>query len=125
MGITSGSILNHTGVPKYDIMQEMRETQAGLVALKDIVHQLQLDDTGKDCREATQRLTKIIDGDPTSDLIGLRQRMKTVEIIVEALQEDKKQTQATLKGIAIGLALTGFSSAGTLITMLIQVFGGK
>ena len=124
MNVISGSTFNHTKA-KYDIMEEVHETQAGLAALKEVVRQLQIDDTSKDCREATQRLIKIIDGDPTTDIIGLRQRVKTLEIVVEALQEDKKQTQATLKGIVIGLALTGFSSTGTLITMLIQVFGGK
>ena len=74
---------------------------------------------------AVQQLSKVVNGDPSSDLLGLRQRVKALELIVDILQEDKKQTQSTLKGIAIGLGLTVLTGAGTFVTMLIQLLGGK
>jgi len=76
-------------------------------------------------RESLQRIIMIVDGDVAADVPGLRQRVKLLEIAVGSFQEDKKQTAATLRGIAIGLGLTGVTGAGTLVTMLIQVFGGS
>ena len=94
-------------------------------ALKHDVNELRQQVTALQCAmpgEAVSRLLLLVDGDPSRDVSGLRQRIVKLEGAVESLQEDKKGQQNTLRGIAIGLGLTGITGAGTFITMLMQVF---
>jgi hypothetical protein len=89
------------------VQSEVQAIKSELATLHDILTKLQQGDKGQLHTEAIARLTMIIDGDPDSDLLGLRQRVRTVELAVQVLQEDKKQTASMLKGMMIGLGLTG------------------
>jgi hypothetical protein len=106
------------------VQSEVQAIKSELAKLDEIIAALQKGDHGKANAEAIARLTMIIDGDPDSDLLGLRQRVKLVEMAINVLQEDKKQTTATLKGMMIGLGLTGATGVGTFITLLMQLLGG-
>jgi hypothetical protein len=107
------------------VQSEVATIKRELAKLDEIIVALQKGDHGKVNADAIARLTTIIDGDPDSDLLGLRQRVKSVEMAINVLQEDKKQTTSMLKGMMIGLGLTGVTGAGTFITMLMQLLGGK
>mgnify|MGYP001609400666 CR=1 FL=1 len=111
-------------------MDEITATQRQLDQISDTIATLQKGAALKGDEllslvHVVQQLSKCVNGDPGSDTIGLRQRVKVLEMAVDILQEDKKQTASTLKGIAIGLGLTGLTGAGTFVTMLIQLLGGK
>jgi hypothetical protein len=95
-----------------------------LDAVAGCVDTLQKGDHGKENAEAIDRLKTIIDGDPNSDVLGLRPRVKALETAVNILNEDKKQTASMLKGMALGLGLTGATGVGTFVTLLMQLLGG-
>lgn len=57
------------------------------------------------------------------ELGEVHQEVKKLNLAVAALQEVERDRQRTLKGILIGLGLTGITGAGTLITLVSQLFG--
>jgi len=70
-------------------------------------------------RRDVDRLIMLVDGDEGLDVDGLRQRMDRIETLAEEVGAFKNQ----LRGIVIGLGLTGVGSIGTLIAVLTKTLG--
>ena len=75
------------------------------------------------------RLTNLMDGNPDLGILGMRERMKTVEHQVKevagqvdnlsaSIDNDKKLTRARIQGVAVG---SGIASAG-VVTGLVKLF---
>jgi HEAT repeat protein len=69
-------------------------------------------------------LDAVIYGNARQDTPGLLKRVQTLEKLVEEIERGRAEQKATLKGIQIGLTLTGAAGVGTLITVLTQILGG-
>lgn len=64
----------------------------------------------------------VIYGDSDIRLPGLLERVENLEDAVKTLVELDKSRQNVIKGIVVGVGITGLTSGGTLITVLSQVF---
>jgi hypothetical protein len=71
-------------------------------------------------RRDVDRLIMLVDGDEGLDIEGLRQRMDRIEELADEVGAFKN----LLRGIAIGLGVTGVGSIGTLIALLSKALGG-
>lgn len=69
-------------------------------------------------------LEAVIYGNARQDTPGLLKRVQTLEKLVEEIERSRTEQKATLKGIQLGLGLTGAAGVGTLITVLTQILGG-
>lgn len=71
----------------------------------------------------SRRLEVVVLGRPEYRVTGLAERMEKLEDLVREIVDARKSERDKLKGIQIGLALTGVTGAGTLFTLLTQVLG--
>jgi len=71
-------------------------------------------------RRDVDRVVMLLDGDEGLDIEGLRQRMDRIEELADEVGAFKN----LLRGIAIGLGVTGVGSIGTLIAVLTKALGG-
>jgi len=70
--------------------------------------------------ERQARVFAVLDGEPEKDQVGLRDRMKAAEKVIDEWERYK----TIMKGMAIGMGLTLVTSVANLITLLTQITGG-
>ncbi len=69
-------------------------------------------------RRDVDRILILVDGDDSLGIVGLRQRMDAMEDLAEEI----KGFRSTLRGISIGLGITGVSSVGALAAIIAKLF---
>jgi chromosome segregation ATPase len=85
------------------------------------VHEAQVTDVNAtSLKRSVDRLILLVDGDPNSDVEGLRNRLEHVEDKANEIINQRN----TLKWILIGMGLTGVTNAGALITVIVKTLGG-
>lgn len=75
-------------------------------------------------RERIDLLEQIVLGDAELHLDGLHKRVEIVEKLLKELISERKSERDRLRGISIGLGLTGLTGASTLIAVLSQWANG-
>lgn len=73
--------------------------------------------------ENIKRILRLIDGDADLKAKGMWQMIQELHSSVTEMQEERKQQKTLMRGIVIGLGLTGITGIGTLVTLLAQVMG--
>lgn len=113
------------GVLKTELHQSITNLRDALTNLKDFVNR-----NDGDIRDKLGELDlKVVDldnvvyGNNRQGTIGIIKRVENLEKLVENIEDARREERATLKGIKIGLALTGLTGAGTLVSILSQVLG--
>jgi hypothetical protein len=114
----------HSTAADEAIIAEVRELRAEVSRLRHDLTAVEQACPDETVHEVIERLQKIIDGDATSDIPGLRARVSAIEASTHALQREREAMTATLRGIVIGLGLTGTTSVMTFITVIAKTFGG-
>lgn len=64
---------------------------------------------------------RVLFGDQRAETPGALKRIGTLETLVENMEEERKTQKNLIRGIALGLGLTGIGSVGTFITVLTQI----
>lgn len=75
----------------------------------------------KEMQQSITRIKEIVDGDDSKDIPGLRKRVRSTEDLSRQLAEERNK----IRWILTGVALTGLTNLGTLITLLAKVFGAS
>lgn len=70
--------------------------------------------------ENQKRILIVLDGDPKTDSVGIRDRVKAIEKVIEEWQQYK----LLVRGISIGMGLTTVMSGANLVTLL-SILSGK
>jgi predicted transcriptional regulator len=68
-------------------------------------------------------LNMLLYGSGELRLKGMTERLENTEEIVEAIVDARRSERDKLRGIQIGLAITGFSGVGSLIMLVSQWLG--
>lgn len=75
-------------------------------------------------------LSSIVTGNPELGLTGTAKRLSSLEKEqeslkkqIDALAKEREEQKAMLKGIIVGLGLTGIGSIGSLVAILSQITG--
>ncbi len=106
-----------------DLQKDLTATRNALMRLQRRyeAHEAQLTDVNAlSLKRSVDRLILLVDGDPNSDVEGLRNRLEHVEDKANEIINQRN----TLKWILIGMGLTGVTNAGALITVLVKTLGG-
>jgi len=75
-------------------------------------------------RLSLDKLIIVVFGHSEYRLEGTADRLARLEKIVEEIIDTRRSERDKLKGIQIGLAITGVTGAGTLATVITQIIGG-
>ncbi len=75
-------------------------------------------------RQELGDLSEDIHGMPKRGVKGIRERLDTVETLATAMSKEREAINNRLKGLLIGLGLTGLASAGTLAAVARLITGG-
>lgn len=78
----------------------------------------QVRDELREIKQEIKLVTSIVRGNEITGLRGLLVRVRDLEEKVEFLLQEKERQKWTLRGIALGLGITGLSGIGNLIALL-------
>lgn len=108
------------------IKQRMYEIERNLAALND-----EMDKTNETSiekiaaiREGLKDLQKLIYGEPLYFLPGLGVQVKNMNLTLELIQADREAQVNQIKGMKMAVVALGVTGGGTLIGVLVQLFGG-
>lgn len=106
------------------INQAVSEVRQALVDLRRFVDQNdgQIRDHLGTTDLTVKDLENVVYGNNRQDTPGILKRVSNLERMVEAIEVSRREERATLKGIKIGLVITGATGAGTLVSVLSQLF---
>lgn len=71
-----------------------------------------------DVKKEMQLVTSIVRGNELTGLRGLTTRVEYLEEKVKFLLNERERQRWTLRGIALGLGITGLSGVGNLVALL-------
>lgn len=74
--------------------------------------------------ERAERFSTLLDGDERLGYTGLRRDIAIARQDIEMLKTEREKQRNMLRGIGIGLGVTGVTGAGTLGTLIAQLVGG-
>lgn len=113
--------------PRIEFNHALDNVREALKNLHEFVNRNDADLRDKlgDVHLLAKGLDEVIYGNAKRRTRGIIERVENLESLVESIEDARREERATLKGIKIGLALTGLTGAGTLISILAQILGGS
>ena len=70
------------------------------------------------------RIELVVDGDDSRDVRGLRQRVTTLESVVEEMIAERAAVKQRMTGLIVGVTVASVGSGGTLILTLLKLWMG-
>ncbi len=71
-----------------------------------------------------RRVCDLLDGNESRGVPGLRDQLVDTLDVLKELRDERREAKAQMRGIVIGLGVTGITSVSTLIAILQVIFGG-
>lgn len=102
-----------------DIITKQQRIERGLDTLA-VQHRLLKEDV-ENLSKDVRRLVLLLIGDDELEVAGVVERLKETEQELETIKDEREAQANRLRGVAIGLGITGVSGVGTFITVLTQI----
>jgi len=80
-----------------------------------------IEDMAVATKDETKRISILFNGDADLGVLGIRDRVKTNETLLDTIVEEREKNKWLIKGIAIGLGITSLGSIATVLKLFAGV----